>query len=48
MEEKKIQVLEKIVNEYNAKAKEYNLYSVPIRLDENDIEIIERNFKFLC
>lgn len=39
--EEDINILEALMSEYVAKSREYEFYSVPIHIDENDIEAIE-------
>lgn len=39
--EEDIKILEALMSEYVGKSKEYELYSVPVHIDKNDIQAIE-------
>lgn len=39
--EEDIKILENIIVEYNTQVEDYKYFSVPVRLDERDIEAIE-------
>lgn len=42
-----IEVLENIITEYNTQVEDYKFFTVPVRLDETDIEALENAIKSL-
>ena len=45
MEEEDIKILENVIVEYSTQVEDYKYYTVPVRLDERDIEVLENLLK---